>query len=249
MLLTFRGITRLAGLSSLALVLSYILLRRLTRARRVCVSAPSCILSGGDAMQDIVDFFPNLSSLVVCENNVAEIDFANFIDSKLHRLYDSLMRRGVSVATTRGSPITDNRYFYLATDSPRVVKDLVEKTIDLVDYHGGRMVNIFLTLNLELRHRLPFLADTVVSCAEDLWLPFNLCTSHILSNGDTETILPVFGRAATLTILRHRGQQGVTQNESTAINEILLMLTSKDARGELHRVSVPKVDIAHPHIS
>ena len=103
-------------------------------------------------MQDIVDFFPNLSSLVVYENNVTEIDFANFIDSKLHRLYDSLMRRGVSVATTRGSPITDNRYFYLATDSPRVVKDLVEKTIDLVDYHGGRMVNIFLTLNPELRH-------------------------------------------------------------------------------------------------
>ena len=52
-----------------------------------------------------------------------------------------------------------------------------------------------------------------------------------------------------MTILRHRDQEGVTQKESTAINEILSMLTNKDARGELHRVSVPKVDIAHPHIS
>ena len=106
---------------------------------------------------------------------------------------------------------------------------------------------VFLTLRPGLENSLPLLVDMVASQVEAS-RPLFLSTDIILSDIDMERLLAALKRVTSLMIWRGGEQEEVNEKEVGAVSKILSMLASKDAKGKLTRVSMPKVNLRHPHV-
>ena len=221
--------------------------------RRVRVTAPLQQLEGATTLNLIADYFPGLNELIIDGLMVNE-GWNGFMDSKLHHFSNSLMRqRGLNVVATCGDRDDHDygyhcrlrdHYFYFATTSSQSL-DLVKKVFNNVKTVG----RVFLTVRPGLEQSLPHLVSMVASQVEEsdpLWLS----TDVILSDIDIERLLAALKKNVTSLMIWRGGEQEeeVNVNEVVAVSKILSMLASETARGNLTRVSLPKVNLSHPHV-
>ena len=217
------------------------------------MTAPLHQLEGATTLDLIADFFPQLNELIIDGLIVNEF-WDGFMDTKLHHFSNSLMRkRGVNVVATCGDCDNEDygydctwvdHYFYFATHSSQSL-DLIKKAFSATNLET--IAGVFLTLRPGLEKSLPLLVDMVASQVE-VSRPLYLSTDIILSDIDMERLLAALKRVTSLMIWRGGEQEEVNEKEVGAVSKILSMLASKDAKGKLTRVSMPKVNLRHPHI-
>ena len=218
------------------------------------MTAPLHQLEGATTLDLIADFFPQLNELIIDGLIVNEF-WDGFMDTKLHHFSNSLMRqRGVNVVATCGDCDNEDygydctwvdHYFSFATDSLQSL-DLIKEAFNATDLETiGEQV--FLTVRPGLENSLPLLVDMVASQVEAS-RPLFLSTDIILSDIDMERLLAALKIVTSLMIWRGGEQEEVNEKEVGAVNKILSMLASKDAKGKLTRVSMPKVNLRHPHV-
>ena len=212
------------------------------------MTAPLDQLEGETTLDLIAGFFPHLTELII-DGLIVNQSWTGYLDSRLHLFCNSLHRqRGVNVVATCGD--CDNgdygyrctwvdHYLYLANDSLSL--DLIFSATPLKTIGG-----VFLTMRPGLRHSLPHLVDMVASQVEPL-SPLWLSTDIMLSDIDMETLIPALKSVTSLNVWRGGEQEEVNEEEATAMQRVLFMLASKDARGKLTRVCMPKV-ISETHM-
>ena len=103
------------------------------------------------SMEFIMEFFNNLSEVIVTHKRVGE---TMIMDSRRHLLFKSLMGRGVNVAC--GDEEGFESHFYLATDL-----SLLTRAIPWYGY--GEKSYVFITRSARLEHSLPLLVEMVTS--------------------------------------------------------------------------------------
>ena len=180
------------------------LVYRLAQVRRVHVEAAYHMLRGAGALEFITDFFPHLTHLTVIMYDNSHTG-GSFMTSRLHHLYNSLVRRGVRVDAVY---MRDDGVEYDFSFAPNSSQSLdlryfdLQKwgKIDVIDLEGVTSLNIW--------------RDSA-----DTWLRPGLIPKE------------------------------VTEKEVINVNEVLAMLASKDRRGNLTEVSMPKVNLTYSHTS
>ena len=135
-------------------------------------------------------------------------------------------------------------YFLLATQSPDLVKKVFNARDSNPDLPNPSEYNVFVTLGPGLENTLEHIVAGLEDGLVDPSCPLYLSTDIL---PDTQSVLAALRRVDSFMIWRGGEQEEVNEKEVTICNEILSMLASKDARGKLTKVCMPKVNHRQPH--
>ena len=220
------------------------------------MTAPLDLLEGPTTLTLISDYFPQLNELII-NGLIVNEGWNGFMDSRLHLFCKSLHRqRGLNVVATVGDVDNEDygydctwrdHYIYFASSQSL---DLVKKVFNDATMHLETVGRVFLTVRPGLGWSLPQLVSMVASQVDEsdpLWLS----TDVSLSDMDMETLLAALKRRVSSFMIWRGGEQEeeeVNVNEVGAVSNILSMLADPDARGNLTRVSLSKVNIRHAHV-